>query len=805
MMMRSLFMPLFGMSGFLSRINGLIIRGLAIVLSSLIILAYLILGVIGYISIYFLLFHLLTTKIVYFLIFIGFVFLCGIYNYYFHNSIHINGQEIQTGLMVEALYSSAIKGNPNPLHSSIEKSSEIRELLIRAEIPFEDTMKFIESNLKDFDSSRFNSRMSEFVDKGVFSDNRLKISDLFSAYLLQFTLVSAHLDRYRFDDSQLIQTLSFLHNLKTRDPRIWDSGFQIPPSGGIDKGWAVAYTPHINRVGTDLTKLALRGQLPKLIGRRDVEDSIISVLSKSSSNNVLLTGVAGSGKTTFIKAIAREIALGTSIPALKYKRIISIDVGSLTSGKSADVTKITSQIAKEAEISGNVILFVDEIHNLATLSSNDPNASAVFAVLEPYLSSAKFQFIGTTSYDNYLKYIKPNDSFARTFDVIELRETTDEETMAIMQDYVKNIEPKQKVKYSYPALKTILDSGKRYVHDRALPDKALSLLTQVYKTDKDSDHVISREDVLDLISERFHISAKTIGADEKQILLNIESLMKQKIIGQDQAVSLITKALKRARAGIRNENKPIASFLFAGPTGVGKTETAKVLAETYFGNKDSMIRVDMSEYQTPDSVSRLIGDSNGNVGYLISKIQESPNTIILLDEIEKADKNVLNLFLQVLDDGRLTSSSGKTYDFTESFIIMTTNIGTKSITKSLVENNSIDNLSDLVLGELKDYFPIEFLNRFTALIPYSSLSKEDVSRITRIKLDVLKKKIKEKKISIEFSDNAVNQIAEMAYSPEWGARELNRLIEDKVETLVAEKIISGEINSGDTYKFDMIQ
>ncbi len=804
-MMKSLFKPLFGMAGFLSRVNGFVIRSLSIVLALIIITLYIAIALLGYVSVYFLLFYLLINKPVYAILFLLFVFVCELYNYYFYNPITIENKSLTAFWQTNFLYKTAKNGNARPLVASFSDARDIKDLLIRAELPLEDTLKFIDLNANEFDAERFKAKIQEISKTDVYSDKRLHLADLFTAYFLQLPNAVSHMNKHRFDEASLIEALKFLHYVKSSDPKVWDDDFQIPPAGGIDKGWAIAYTPNINRVGVDLTKLALKGGLPRLLGRHDIEDSIISVLSKPSINNVMLVAAAGAGKTTFIKALAREIALGTAIPALKHKRIISIDAGALTSGKSADISQLTSKIAKEAEYSGNIILFIDEIHNLSTLSSDDPNASAVFAVLEPYLSSGKFQFIGTTSYDNYLKYIKPNDSFARTFDVIELRETTDDETTLIMEDYAKTIEPQRKIKYTYPALKAILESGKRYVHDRAFPDKALSILTQSYGSDKNQDHIVSRDEILSFISTRFRVPANSVDKNEKETLLNLESILKQKIIGQDQAIVSISKALKRARAGIRNENKPIASFLFAGPTGVGKTETAKVLAETYFGSKDRLVRVDMSEYQNQDSVNRLIGDSAGYVGYLIQKIQESPYTLILLDEIEKADKNVLNLFLQVLDDGRLTSASGKTYDFTNTFIIMTTNVGTKAVTKSIMENSSGKNIAEVALNELKAYFPMEFLNRFTSLIPYAPLSKDNVFEITKIKLSALHNKIQEKKIDILFSDSAVSQIAEMAYSPEWGARELNRVIEDKVETPLAEKIIAGEINSGDTYKFDMIQ
>lgn len=805
MMLRSLFKPLFGMNGFLSRVNGVVIRSLSIVLASILIVAYSALGLFLYFGFYAFTWNLIRNNPFYLILIVVGLLILGLYRYYFFSPFKIkNGNvELKVNWQVEAIYSSLLKGKTNVFLRSIENNSEIENFTNLMELNYIDLSRYINSTVDKFSSEKFNSVFVGLQDNGVFIDKRFSLVDILCAYILHTENPEFYLNKFNLGIGQLTDGLKYFHFLNKAEPKIWDDEFLVPPAGGIDKGWAISYTPMLNKYGMDLTKMALKNkdEMPVLIGRDDVKSQVIGILQKPSRNNVLLLGEAGVGKSTFVKALAREIAVGTNIPALRSKRIVSLDIAGLMSGSSGELNKRITEIAKESAIAGNIILFIDEIQ---TASSDDPNSSALFTALEPYLSDSKFQFIGTTSRQNYLKYIKPNESFSRTFDIVDLRETSEAETLLLLEEYAHTVAKNTII--TFPSIDTAFKLSKKYVNDRAMPDKAISLLNQVYSEyNSGNNSVINKNNVLEFVSKHFHIPVETVSSSEKETLLNLESIMHEEIVGQDNAITLIVKALKRARVGIRNEEKPLGSFLFAGPTGVGKTETAKVLAKTYFGSADQIIRVDMSEYQTADSVSRLIGDNRGTIGYLISKIQSNPHSLILLDEIEKADKNVLNLFLQVLDEGRLTDGVGKTHNFSNTFIIMTTNVGTKSIINEIKANSNDEAINDIALAELKEYFPLEFLNRFTAVVPYAPLSQDDIQEITKIKLNSLKKKIFDsKKIKIEFSDEIIEKIGKMAYSPEWGARELNRVIEDKVETLIAEKIIAGEVNPGDTYKFDTL-
>ncbi len=420
------------------------------------------------------------------------------------------------------------------------------------------------------------------------------------------------------------------------------------------------------------------------------------------------------------------------------------------------------------------------------------------------MSRGQFQFIGTTSRTDYNKYLASISSFVKNFDIVEMREANKFETLSIMVNNIRKVERKDGIRLTFPAYYKAFDYSDRFVSQRVFPDKAVELLNQVvayHLQNGKQNTLITSQSVSDYVSEAYKIPVNALTQSESDKLLNLESILHQRVIGQDLAVRNISSALKRSRVGVRDENKPIASFLFAGPTGVGKTETAKALADIYFGTEDYMIRVDMSEYSDPMSINRLIGTQN-TPGYLTSAVRDRPYNLLLLDEIEKADKNILNLFLQVLDDGRLTDGTGITVDFSNTIIIMTSNVGTRAIIGAIDQSLSEDKIKEVALSELKGHFPPEFLNRFTGLVPFNPLSKSDLAKITKYKLDKFAKKMETKHIYITFSPELISLISERGYSPEWGARPLNRVIEDLVETTLADKMIRSEVKPGDRITFD---
>lgn len=827
-MIKSLFKPLFGFPGVLSKINGFVIRTLVITIS----LGIVIIGVTFGIALYICL-VLGVPFLLYKNFWIGFLILGFLILYRISIYLLFPLGKIKNPLLIKEYfdagnyklrsYLNKIKqGQFNDFISNIKNNNDINQFLRIAELPIDGVIKFVDEN-------RANTKADEYIEKliqvnsSIKNNSHLSIEVLFCAYLLHFSDSEDFLNSFDTNSSEFIGALNFINFLKVKNFSLWSDEYNLPPAGGIDKSWAVGYTSNLNKYGTDLTKLALNGLMPKLVGRDQVKQEFVNILSKSSRNNVMLIGEPGCGKTTFVHAMAREIAMGTKIEALRYKRIISLDITALESGTEGDVKTRITNIIKEVLSAGNIILFVDEIHTLSAGESFGANGTTLFNALEPYLSFGKFQFIGTTTHSNYEKYVAPNASFARDFDIVNIPEATEAETVEIIEEIIKNGKSvKESSKITYRAINTAVVLAKRYLHSSVLPDKAVELILQAISELKGYENqMLDNVFLKKVFSEVADIPVSAINVDEKKVLMNLEEILHKSIIGQDLAVTSIVNALKRSRTGVRDDKKPIASFLFSGPTGVGKTETAKVLAKNYFGTpkdhfgtpkdhfgktknsfgKTNLVtRIDMSEFSDAGSVGRLIGDQNGNIGILTSKVKTNPYSLVLLDDVEKANKEVLNLFLQVLDDGRLTDSSGEVIDFTNTFIIMTTNAGTKEVIKTIDENKSEDEIVKITIDELKKYFSAEFLNRFTALIPFTPLTMDQVKKITEIKLNELKMKMLEKnKIRLSYSNEVIDELSKNGFSKEWGARPLNRLIEGKVETLIADKIINNEIKPGDEF------
>lgn len=581
---------------------------------------------------------------------------------------------------------------------------------------------------------------------------------------------------------------------------IWQEDCDMLITGGIGKGMTGRVTPLLDSISEDFTRMAKTGRLKKIVDREKEIKQIADILT-GSKKNVLITGDAGSGKSSIVRGIAYKIIAGTEYKGLTNKRIVSLDIGSLIagSGSAGDIANRLTKVIEEIRGSGGIILFIDEIHNLVA-GAGDKNAetSTIFSILEPWLISDSIQFIGATSIPNYRKYIEPNGAFARLFNLVEIKEASKEDTLEILKFNATKYEKKYGVLISYPSMQTIVQLSQKLIHERVLPDKAIDILNRTVTRVANSTKYVTTREVEKEISDMTHIPVETVSSDEAEKLLNIENEMKKSVIGQDHAIKQISSALKRARVGIRDESKPIASFLFVGTTGVGKTQTAKSLAKSYFGDSKAMIRIDMSEYQQLDSISRLIGAPDGSSkGVLTEQVRTKPFALILLDEIEKAHPNILLMFLQVLDDGRLTDSSGTTVDFTNSIIIATSNVGTRSIQDVFEKSGSFDEMSTAALKDVREKFAPEFLNRFTGIIVFNPLSMSDVEQITGLMLTEIQNIVRDKGIKVTFTDDLVKELMKRGYSPEWGARPLARIIEDSVESYLATKMLKNEVRQGD--------
>ena len=585
---------------------------------------------------------------------------------------------------------------------------------------------------------------------------------------------------------------------------VWQEDYELPKMSGIGKGMTGRVTPFLDSVSQDLTKMAQTGKIDEVKGHKKITEEVIDLLS-SSNANVLLVGPPGCGKTSIIMGIARKIVKGEiTEDTIRYKRIVNIDTSSLLAGTktAGDISEKIKKLMEELKSSGDIILFFDEIHNFVSGATTE-EGSTIFSLLEPHLMSSSIQFIGATNLANYRKYIEPNGSFSRIFHLVEVPPTSKEETMEIIEDFARNIEREKNIVVSYPALEEILVLSSKLIHERVFPDKAIDVLNRTIAEMKNKKY-ITRDDIRDEISSLTSVPVSSLSEDETQKLLSIEESLKKRVLGQDHALSLIAKALQRARVGIRDEKKPIASFLFVGTTGVGKTETAKALAAEFFGDAKAMIRLDMSEYQQQDSISKLIGEPNGtSKGVLTEAVRTRPFALILLDEIEKAYSSVLLTFLQVLDDGRLTDSSGMTVDFTNTIIIATSNIGTRSIQRVMGAGGSVDEMSDAALKDVREHYAPEFLNRFNGLIVFNPLTKEIVTKITDLMLNRVRKVADAKGVKLSFKSELIEELVSRGYNPEWGARPMARVIEDTVESYLALKLLSKEIKMGDEIELGM--
>lgn len=577
----------------------------------------------------------------------------------------------------------------------------------------------------------------------------------------------------------------------------------------MNKAWTARVTPELDRFSYDLTDHARAGLTGYIVDRKTELDNLMRILERTSKNNALLIGEEGSGRKTIVKKLANRMIKDQVLPTLRDKRLVVLDIGALVAGARAggDLELRIKKMIEDMGKSGNIILFIPKIHDMAAAGSGEGFDAS--KILSPILSQGLFQIIGTTDYRNYHRYIEPRSDFANSFDLVKVDELNKEKTMEILAVQAKIIEAREGIVMTYRAIKTTVELSKKYITNRILPGKAIDLLseTAVEVRRRGSGSVLRDKDVMEVITEKTGIPLMDVNASEAEKLLNLEERMHDRVIGQHEAVKAISSAIRRVRVGMKHEDRPIGTFLFLGPTGVGKTELAKALAEAYYGDENAMIRIDMSEYQTVGSVEKLIGSSSDlsestSGGILTEAVKRKPFSLILLDELEKANSNVFNLFLQVFDDGRLTDNLGRTVDFTNTIIIATSNAGSKVIRKIVIEEkeNNARILQMLEPYLLKSFAP-EFLNRFTAKIVFKSLSPKDVMAIAKLQIKNLANRMdKAQGIQIEISDKALEKIAKLGYSPEYGARFLQRTIQERVENLIATSFLKGKIKRGEIFE-----
>ena len=631
-------------------------------------------------------------------------------------------------------------------------------------------------------------------------------------------------------------------------------------------------TPTLNQFGRDLTKQAKEGKLDPVIGRKTEIQRVIEILSRRTKNNPCLIGEPGVGKTAVVEGLAERIVAGDVPENLKNKRVVSVDIASMVAGAKyrGDFEDRIKKMLKEVQKAKDVILFIDEIHTIVGAGAAEGAIDAA-NILKPLLARGEIQLVGATTLKEYRKFIEKDAALERRFSQVMVQEPTEDESLQILKGLRDKYEAHHNVKISDEAIKACVDLSSRYINDRYLPDKAIDLMDEaasrlkmksymepesfkkitdeIEKLDKDKEDAIrvqdfekaakirdkendkkkelekakkdwknakskqiltlKYDDIAEVVAAWTGIPVSKVSESESEKLRNLESNLHKRVIGQNEAVEAVAKAIKRSRLGLKAPNKPIGSFLFLGPTGVGKTELSKALAESLFGTEDALIRIDMSEYMESQSVAKLIGAPPGYVGYdeagqLTEKVRRKPYSVILFDEIEKAHPDVMNSLLQVLDDGRLTDSQGRTVNFKNTIIIMTSNVGARLITekktlgfsdKKEIEDKqkAYEETKKEVLAELKKEFKPEFLNRIDDIIVFHKLEQEDIRKIIDLMINKVKELMKKQGIEIEVTDSAKDLVAKQGFDQNYGARPLRRAIQSMIEDKVAEAILDGKV------------
>ena len=578
--------------------------------------------------------------------------------------------------------------------------------------------------------------------------------------------------------------------------------------GSLAANWAAAYTLTIDRYATDWTRLA-RLENPDLsvLGHQKEIAQIEDILDKSGFNNVLLVGVPGSGRRDIILSLVSRSFWGMTPPSLKKKRVLELNIdrviNELPSREAVELT--LEKCFQEAVLAGNVILVIDNLENYVNPDNPEINISAT---LGRYLHSSRFQVIALASYRGLHQSIEKQPSLLNLFNKVEVEPLTANQTLRLLELRVPQYEIHYNQFVLYQTLKKVVTYSARYFQDKPFPQKAFDLLDEVLVYAERSpagDHIVWPKYVDAVVTEKTQIPVGQIVSSERETLVNLESLIHQSIINQNEAVSDIASALRRARTEVTAErNKPMGSFLFLGPTGVGKTETAKALARVYFGSEKRIIRMDMAEFQKPDDINRFIGNEE-RPGILTSQVRENPFSLVLFDEIEKAHPDILNLFLTVLDEGYLTDSWGRKVSFADTIIIATSNAGADLIWEDIRKDQKLDLIKQQLMTYLVNHniFRPEFINRFDALVVFKPLTPDNLMAIAQLKLEKLAKTLREtKKIDFLITEDLKKKIVQLGYDPAFGARAMNRVIENKVENALARAILTGKIKKGDKVKME---
>lgn len=639
-------------------------------------------------------------------------------------------------------------------------------------------------------------------------------------------------------------------------------------------------TPTLDQFGRDLTQMARDGKLDPVIGREKETERVIEILSRRTKNNPCLIGEPGVGKTAISEGLAQQIVFGNVPETLKDKRVVTLDMSSMVAGSKyrGEFEERLKKVMDEIRGAGNIIIFIDELHTVIGAGGAE-GAIDASNILKPALARGELQTIGATTIDEYRKYIEKDSALERRFQPVTVGEPSREESVLILMGLRDKYEAHHKVKITDEALEAAVSLSDRYITDRFLPDKAIDLMDEAaskvrlknltappdvkeledelekikkekeeavnmqeyekaaklrdnevelheklnrlkgnWQNQKSSDMpVVTAEDIAGVVARWTNIPVTKLTESESDRLLHLEEILHKRVIGQEEPVNAVARAVRRARVGLKDPKRPIGSFIFLGPTGVGKTELSRALAEAMFGDENAMIRIDMSEYMEKHTVSRLIGSPPGYVGYeeggqLTEKVRRQPYSVVLFDEIEKAHPDVFNVLLQILEDGRLTDGKGKLVNFKNTIVIMTSNVGAHTIKKQRTlgfaaseheKEDAYEKMKENVMDELKKTFRPEFLNRIDDIIVFHQLLEKDISQIARLMLDSVVKRLESLEIKIEYTDEVLKHLSKEGFDEAYGARPLRRTITKVIEDKLSEEMLKGQIKKGDRVVMDV--
>jgi ATP-dependent Clp protease ATP-binding subunit ClpA len=692
----------------------------------------------------------------------------------------------------------------------IQEEYFVREIIRRSDFKLDTSVllekEIDEEKIPNLSFSSLRALLTYAAEEALLTDSKeILPQHIFLAITKIYKPLEKLLQKQNVNIDILREVVRYANALESRKVNYLDPDQPYFRTGGIGKAWIYGYTYILNHFSKDVNEVIAKSRDVFGIGHDTEVESLVSTLGKISNRNALLIGEPGVGKSSIILGLAQRINRGDVPDQMKDKRIIELDINALIASAQGlrNIEELVIKAMTELSNAGNTILYIDEIQQIIPAKATGSGQS-IAGMMLPYILNSNFPIVGSINYTDYKKFFYGNESLRQSFTNVEIQEISAADALIILESKIYELESNFNCFITFPALVASVEISERYIKDRKLPSSAVQTIEATCSwAQANGIHKITAEHVSKVVSLQKNINITSIDQEESNKMMKLEENIRNKIVGQDAAVIAISEALRRARADIRNPNKPIGTFLFIGPTGVGKTYLAKVVGEEYFGVENSMIRLDMSEYQDSSSISRFLGSSDNTDMFgqtevsLVDRIKRTPHTVVLFDEIEKAHPEILNLFLQIFDEGRLTSAYGETVDFTNAIIICTSNIGSQILLEALNEPNTMwEEAKERSLLELRQSLRPELLNRFDDIIVFEPHDSNKLSQIAVLELNALAKRLAEKDITIKWVEQIPMLIASKSNVPGMGARPMKRYIQDKIEGQIAKGIIEQEIKPG---------